>query len=98
MVLTEALARGLPVIAADVGGVPEAVGSARGGARPGILVPPGDAAALAEALVAWLGNAALRADLRCAALDRRGAPPPRAAPAPALALARPAGAACTGAR
>jgi len=73
MVLTEALARGLPVISADVGGVADAVGSVPGGARPGILVRADDAAALAEALSAWLGDAVLRADLRRAALERRAA-------------------------
>ncbi len=42
MVVTEALARGLPVIAGEVGGVPEALGHAADGSRPGLLVPPGD--------------------------------------------------------
>ena len=41
MVVTEALARGLPVIAREVGGVPEALGHAADGSRPGLLVPPG---------------------------------------------------------
>ena len=41
MVVTEALSRGIPVIASDVGGVPEALGAAPGGAQPGLLVPPG---------------------------------------------------------
>ncbi len=35
MVVTEALARGLPVVAADVGGVPEALGHGVDGTRPG---------------------------------------------------------------
>ena len=48
MVVTEALARGLPVVAADVGGVPEALGHGADGVRPGLLVPPDDAAALAR--------------------------------------------------
>src|SRR6202042_3941777 len=71
MVVTEALARGLPVIAADVGGVREAVGEVAGGIRPGLLVPPEDAAALGAALRGWLGDAELRARLRRAARERR---------------------------
>jgi glycosyltransferase involved in cell wall biosynthesis len=71
MVVTEALARGLPVVAADVGGVPEALGNGADGTRPGLLVQPGDPAALAAALRAWLNNADLRARLRRAARERR---------------------------
>jgi len=65
MVVTEALARGVPVIASDVGGVPEALGGA------GLLVPPGDAPALGAALRAWLEDAGLRERLRRAARARR---------------------------
>ena len=50
MTVTEALAHGLPVIAAAVGGLPEALGSTADGTRPGQLIPPGDPAALAAAL------------------------------------------------
>jgi glycosyltransferase involved in cell wall biosynthesis len=71
MVVTEALARGLPVVAADVGGVPEAMGYGADDTRPGVLVPPGDAAALGDALGAWLGDADLRRRLRRAARERR---------------------------
>jgi glycosyltransferase involved in cell wall biosynthesis len=71
MVVTEALARGLPVIAAEVGGVPEALGHGADGTRPGLLVPPDDPAALGDALRAWLGDADLRARLRRAAGERR---------------------------
>jgi glycosyltransferase involved in cell wall biosynthesis len=71
MVVTEALARGLPVVAAEVGGVPEAVGHGADGTRPGLLVPPGDPAALGAALRAWLGDAELRRRLRRAARGRR---------------------------
>ncbi len=71
MVVTEALARGLPVVAADVGGVPEALGYGADGIQPGLLVPPGDAAALGDALRAWLEDADLRRRLRRAARERR---------------------------
>ena len=71
MVVTEALARGLPVVAAEVGGVPEALGHGADGARPGLLVPPDDPAALRDALRAWLEDADLRGRLRRAARERR---------------------------
>ena len=71
MVVTEALARGLPVLAADVGGVPEALGRGADGTRPGRLVPPEDPQALGAALRAWLGDAGLRARWRRAARARR---------------------------
>jgi glycosyltransferase involved in cell wall biosynthesis len=71
MVVTEALARGLPVVAADVGGVPEAMGRGADGTRPGVLVRPQDPVALGDALRAWLGDADLRRRLRRAARERR---------------------------
>jgi glycosyltransferase involved in cell wall biosynthesis len=71
MVVTEALARGLPVVATDVGGVPEALGRGVDGTPPGLLVPPGDAVALGDALRTWLGDADLRRRLRRAAHERR---------------------------
>ena len=54
MVVTEALARGLPVLAADVGGVPEALGT--GARRPtaGAARAAGRRDALAGALRRWL--------------------------------------------
>ncbi len=73
MTVTEALAHGLPVIAAAVGGLPEALGSTADGTRPGQLVPPGDPAALAAALGAWLGDERHRHRLRAAARQRRSA-------------------------
>ncbi|HEX5608942.1 MAG TPA: glycosyltransferase family 4 protein [Solirubrobacterales bacterium] len=71
MVVTEALSRGLPVVAAEVGGVGEALGEDASGARPGLLVAPEDPGALAGALSAWLGDAELRARLRRSAAQRR---------------------------
>lgn len=73
MVVVEALARGIPVVATTVGGLPEALGHATGGRQPGLLVPSGDAGALAAALRDWLGDADLRERLRRAARDRRDA-------------------------
>jgi glycosyltransferase involved in cell wall biosynthesis len=67
MVVTEALARGLPVLASEVGGVPEALGDP----AAGLLVRPGDPDALAGALRAWLSDAGLRGRLRQAAHRRR---------------------------
>jgi glycosyltransferase involved in cell wall biosynthesis len=71
MVVTEALARAVPVVASDVGGVPEALGHTAGGVRPGLLVPPADPGALASALRRWLTEPGLRASLRGAARVRR---------------------------
>ena len=71
MVVTEALARGIPAMATDVGGVPEALGAAPDGMRPGVLVPPADPAALAAELRRWLTDADWRDRLRAAARSRR---------------------------
>jgi glycosyltransferase involved in cell wall biosynthesis len=71
MAVTEALAHGLPVVAAAVGGLPEALGCTADGTRPGQLVPPGDPAALAAALGDWLGDERHRHRLRAAARQRR---------------------------
>ncbi|GGM83198.1 glycosyl transferase [Longimycelium tulufanense] len=73
MVVTEALARGIPVLATAVCGVPETLGQAPGGGVPGLLVPPGDARALAVGLRRWLGDDDLRQDLRRLAWRRREA-------------------------
>ncbi|MET7477159.1 glycosyltransferase family 4 protein [Streptomyces sp. NPDC005648] len=73
MAVTEALARGIPVLATDVGGVPEAVGRAPDGGVPGILVRPEDPAALAAELRGWFGEADVRRRLKAAARRRRSA-------------------------
>ena len=67
MVATEALARGVPVLASDVGGVREALGTP----LPGLLVPAEDPAALATALRSWLTDRSLRSRLQVRAADRR---------------------------
>ena len=71
MVVAEALAHGVPVIATAVGGVAEALGHAADGTRPGLLVPVDDAPALAEAIRSWLTGPELRRRLVDAAADRR---------------------------
>jgi glycosyltransferase involved in cell wall biosynthesis len=54
--IVEAMAHGLPIVASAVGGIPDMVTE-----EIGILVPPGDTLALAEALVRLAGDPALRA-------------------------------------
>jgi glycosyltransferase involved in cell wall biosynthesis len=71
MVVTEALARGLPVVATSVGGLPEALGRGARGSRPGLLVPPGNPDALAAALRCWLSDTVLRQRFRHVARERR---------------------------
>ncbi|MEV6812542.1 glycosyltransferase family 4 protein [Micromonospora sp. NPDC051296] len=71
MVVTEALARGIPVLATAVGGLPDALGHAAPDGRPGLLVPPGDPDALATQLRRWFDEAELRERLRRAARRRR---------------------------
>ena len=51
MPVIEAMTCGVPVVAANRGALPEAAGAA------GRLVDPDDAGALAEALIALIGNA-----------------------------------------
>jgi glycosyltransferase involved in cell wall biosynthesis len=87
MVVTEALARGLPVIASRVGGVPEALGRDTDGCVPGVLVPPGDPDALAAALRSWLLDPALRSRKRDAARARRQTLPTWTQTAAAVATA-----------
>ena len=63
-VLLEAMATGLPVVATRIGGTPALVGDAA------VLVPPGDPAALAAALLDLAGNPALATRLGAAARSR----------------------------
>ncbi|MFE1768310.1 glycosyltransferase family 4 protein [Streptomyces angustmyceticus] len=71
MVVTEALARGIPVLATEVDGLPEALGRAPDGTVPGLLVPPGRPPAVAGALRDWLEDPRLRDGLKNAARARR---------------------------
>jgi glycosyltransferase involved in cell wall biosynthesis len=71
MVVTEALAHGLPVVATAVGGVEEALGRTADGRVAGLLVPRDDPAALADAISRWLDDSRLRADLRSLSRLRR---------------------------
>jgi glycosyltransferase involved in cell wall biosynthesis len=87
MVVTEALARGVPVVGSAVDGLPEALGRAPGGELPGELVPPGDSRALARALRRWLTEPQVRTALRAAALARRGTLPSWDATTSAVAAA-----------
>ena len=77
LVCNEAMSQGRPVIATD------AVGAAAGGlvrdGETGLVVPAGDARALAEAIERLLGDAQLRADLGRGA-RRRWASTPTSAP------------------
>lgn len=62
-----AMASGVPVVAADTGAVAETLGGA------GVVVPPGDPAALAHALRALLRDPAPLSDLRARGRVRAGA-------------------------
>jgi glycogen(starch) synthase len=67
-VLVEAMVAGVPVVASDVGGIPEVV---RDG-ETGLLVPPGDVDRLAQALDRLVGDPDLRARLSAGARARSG--------------------------
>jgi glycosyltransferase involved in cell wall biosynthesis len=64
--ILEAMAAGLPVVATAVGGIPELVVDG----ETGLLVPPGDAQALADALRRLLGDPSLRRRFGDAARER----------------------------
>jgi glycosyltransferase involved in cell wall biosynthesis len=78
--LLEAMASGLPVVASRIGGALEAFGisgdtsgasgDASGDALPGLLVPPGDTAALADALIRLVTDSELRSCMGSAAAQR----------------------------
>jgi glycosyltransferase involved in cell wall biosynthesis len=70
MVVTEALAHGVPVLGTDVGGLPEALGTTHQG-DPGMLVRPARPDLLADALRCWLTDRRLRESLRSRAVERR---------------------------
>jgi len=66
MVVTEALARGLPVLTTTGGALVDTLPG-----QAGLAVPPDDAAALTDALAAWLDDAELRRRLRRGAREAR---------------------------
>jgi glycosyltransferase involved in cell wall biosynthesis len=80
MVLAEALARGLPIVATSAGAIADTVPIAAG-----ILVPPGDPAALAAALRHMLTEPGLRGDLAAGARAARARLPSWADAAQAFA-------------
>jgi glycosyltransferase involved in cell wall biosynthesis len=82
LIVQEALRSGRPLVASRTGGIPDLTG-----ADAAVLVPPGDAAALADAVLSVLDNPSLAAKLSAAALSRAaGLPGEQAAVAAALAL------------
>lgn len=64
--LMEAMATGLPVVSTAISGIPELVETG----RTGILVPPGDARALADALEALAGDPQRRARMGAAGREK----------------------------
>jgi glycosyltransferase involved in cell wall biosynthesis len=67
MVVAEALARGIPVVAARVGGIPEAIA----GSKAGILTPSDDPGALRAVLRQWREDPGWRAALKAEAVRSR---------------------------
>ena len=84
LVVQEALRSGRPLVASRAGGIPDLTGE-----DGALLVPAGDAAALADAVLSVLGDRALAARLRAAATERgKTLPSSGEAVASALALYR----------
>jgi glycosyltransferase involved in cell wall biosynthesis len=67
MVVAEAMARGIPVVASRVGGIPEAMSSA----GAGIILPPEDPWALEVVLRQWWTSQGRRTELKAAAVEAR---------------------------
>ncbi|MCU1473899.1 glycosyltransferase family 4 protein [Amnibacterium sp.] len=65
LALLEAMGAGCAIVGSDVDGIPEALG----GGAAGIVVPPGDSVALAQALVDLLEHPELRSQYAAAALE-----------------------------
>jgi glycosyltransferase involved in cell wall biosynthesis len=63
--IIEAMAHGLPIIASEVGGIPDMIDS-----ESGILVPPGDADALSRAIIRLAEDDLLRSRMGKAARER----------------------------
>jgi len=63
--IIEAMAHGIPVIATEVGGIPDIID-----ADCGILVPPGDAVALAQAMATLANDPQRRTEMGAAARER----------------------------
>lgn len=80
--LIDAMAQGLPIVASRVGGIPELITHE----RTGLLVPPSDAAALAQALMRLAGDSAWRAQLGTTARAAAAAYTPEAMAAAYLNL------------
>lgn len=66
LTILEAMASGLPTVASNVGGIPEAMEDGVGG----LLVPPGDSQSLANKLSILLGDASRRVQMGRAARKR----------------------------
>lgn len=63
--VVEAMACGKPIIASEIGGIPDMIGT-----KAGILVPPGDVTALANAMIKLAENPELRKTMGAAAQER----------------------------